>query len=87
MEIVLDRLVVAFHGSPIKVLNRSVEKSYIILTASDFFCDGTFTPKTDRFRGEGSNQLVKLIRGWIDPLANPIRRIDSASGSDPPGSV
>ena len=50
------------------------------------FLYGILIPKTDRFRGEGSNPLVKLIRGGSDPLANPIRRIDSASGSDPPGS-
>ena len=52
--------------------SRSVEKSYIILTASDFL-DRTLAPKTDRFRGEGSNPLAKLIRG----------RIGSASESDP----
>ena len=74
--LVVDRLVVVFHGSP-KFLNnfkcsRSVEKSYIVLTTSDFY-DGTLAPKTDHFRGEGSNPLVKLIRG----------RIGSASRSDP----
>jgi len=36
------------------------------------FLDGILIPKMDRFRGEGSNPLVKLIRG----------RIGSASKSD-----
>jgi len=46
------------------------------------FLDEILAPKTDRFRGEGSNPLVKSIRGGSNPLAS-----DSASGSDPPGSV
>ena len=53
-----------------KVLNNvkcstSVEKSYIMMTAIVILYDGTLAPKTDRFRGEGSNSLVKLIRGRI----------------------
>ena len=47
----------------------------------------TLVPRSDRFRGEGSNPLVKLIRGGSILLADSFRRIDSASRYDPPGSV
>ena len=78
MEIVVDRLWVPRAA---KVLNinvkcsTSVEKSYIMMTV--ILYDGTLAPKTDRFRGEGSNPLVKLIQVRIG-------RIGSASGFDPP---
>ena len=79
MEIVVDRLWVPLVA---RVLNNvkcstSVEKSYIMMTAIVILCDGTLAPKTDRFRGEGSNPLVKLIQVRIG-------RIGSASGFDPP---
>ena len=69
MEIVVNRLVVDFHKSQ---CSKNVAKSYIIPTASDFI-DRRLATKMDRFRGEGSNPLVKLIRG----------RIRSASKNDP----
>ena len=73
VEIVIDCLVVDFHESQSSVkCSRSVEKSYIIMTASNLL-DRTLTPKTDRSRSEGSNPLVKLIRG----------RMGSVSESDP----
>ena len=76
VEILVDSLVFDFHELPkLWILKNLVKvlKIYISSWQPVSFLDGTLTPKTDRFRGEGSNPLVRLIRG----------RIGSASRSDP----
>ena len=66
----------------LKMLQNHTSSQQLVI-----FLDRRLATKTDRFRGEGSNPLVKLIRGGSDLLVKMIRRIDFASGSDPPGSV